>query len=150
MLATDNNLRKKSHHPHYLYSILSFRNFQACNLTNKETFQKCFYRTQKQSPGSRQENNCARAPFLTRMQAEACIFTYWHWRFPGNFENYLSAAFLIEYLRWLLLRISSRKLPLICLRKDYWTEKSTSLYYFLLVFSEVVTRRCSAIDLKLY
>ena len=101
MLATDNNLRKKPHHPHYLYSILSFRNFQACNLTNKETFQKCFYRTQKQSPGSRQENNCARAPFLTRMQAEACIFTYWHWRFPGNFENYLSAVFLIEYLRWL-------------------------------------------------
>ena len=65
MLATDNNLRKKSHHPHYLYSILSFRNFQACNFTNKETFQKCFYRTQKHSPRSALQKKCQN-PFFNK------------------------------------------------------------------------------------
>ena len=92
-------------------------------LAQKCSAKKVFLKISQNS----QESNCARAPFLTKMQAEACIFTYWHLRFPGNFENYLSAAFLIEYI--VLLK---------------------SLYYFLLVFSEVVTRRCSAVDLKLY
>ena len=94
-------------------------------LAQKCSAKKVFLKISQNS----QETNCARAPFLTKMQAEACIFTYWHLRFPGNFENYLSAAFLIEYLRWLLLRISSWKLPLICLRKDNWKINIIVLFF---------------------
>ena len=149
MLATDNNLRKKPHHPHYLYSILSFRNFQACNFTNKETFQKCFYRTQKHSPRSALQKKCQN-PFFNKDAGWGLHFYLLALTFSWEFWELFKCSFFDRIPPVAVLTISSRKLPLICLRKDYWTEKSTSLYYFLLVFSEVVTKRCSAIDLKLY
>ena len=59
-----------------------------------------------------QENTCARASFLIKLQAEACNFiekeTLAQVYFPVNFPKFLRTPFLTEHLRWLLLTIVAR------------------------------------------
>ena len=55
-----------------------------------------------------QENTCARAPFLMKLQASACNFVKKETLaqvFSCELEKILRAAFLTEHLRWLLLPI---------------------------------------------
>ena len=56
-----------------------------------------------------QENTCARASFLIKLQAPATLLKKRLWCFPVNFAKFLRTHFLAEHLRWLFLRL---QLPL--------------------------------------
>ena len=56
-----------------------------------------------------QENTCARASFLIKLQV--CNFIkkrLWHRCFPVNFAKFLRSPLLTKHLRWLLLKRSVR------------------------------------------
>ena len=60
-----------------------------------------------------QENTCASASFLIKLQAEACNFVknrLWHRCFLVNFAKFLRTPFLTEHLRWLLLNCVCHRL----------------------------------------
>ena len=90
-----------------------------------------------------QENSCTKVSFLIKLQASTLLkIRLWHRCFPVNFAKFLRAAFLTEYLWWLLLNIplkmfdSVLNMPLnfinlssylrSCLIKKY--QKPTTIY----------------------
>ena len=51
-----------------------------------------------------QENTCARASFLIKLQPATLLRKrLWHRCFPVNFEKFLRTPFLTERVRWLLV-----------------------------------------------
>ena len=90
-----------------------------------------------------QENSCTKVSFLIKLQASTLLkIRLWHRCFPVNFAKFLRAAFLTEYLWWLLPNIplkmfdSVLNMPLnfinlssylrSCLTKKY--QKPTTIY----------------------
>ena len=55
-----------------------------------------------------QENNCARASFLIKLQAQACNCNFIK-KETLNFSKFLRTPFLTEYLRWLFLECAKCK-----------------------------------------
>ena len=62
---------------------------------------------------SLQENTCARASYLIKLQASACNFikkkNLWYRCFPVNYAKFLRTPFLTEHLWWLLLNMRNEK-----------------------------------------
>ena len=66
-----------------------------------------------------QENTCARASLLTKLQAQPATLskkTLWHRCFPVNFAKFQRTPFLTEHFRWLLLYMTILETLLLILK----------------------------------
>ena len=85
---------------HWYYLIQQDKEAVAQRCSIKKVFLKILQNSQ--------ENTCARASFLIKLQAEACNFiekeTLAQVYFPVNFPKFLRTPFLTEHVPWLLLK----------------------------------------------